>query len=203
MTIKIPIPTLLPLVGSIIFTLSPYTVYASQFTGSATAVTTIGSVSSACPQGWPTAHGYITQGPEGALDHARLLADYNESAIDIGSNTTGTPTYATFSGTVLVANTQYTPGVGYGIYVDIQGTCNGTAFTGRWAHLDYIDSAIQVGSKVNFGQLIGGIDSTGNSTGTHLHYSFIGLAMGTPYIPKNPAYPSCGRDDGTACGVFW
>ncbi len=177
----------------------PYTVFAASFSGSATAVTIIGTSSSQCPQSWPLAHGYITQGPQGTTSHYRLYP--NEQAIDIGGNPTDTPAFATFSGTVLVAQTDYTPGVGYGRYVDIQGTCNGAAFTGRWAHLDYIDGAVTVGSKVNFGQLIGGIDNTGNSEGTHLHYSFLGLTMGTPYIPQNPAFSTCNSN--VACNINW
>ncbi len=179
----------------------PYPVLASQFTGTARAIVAIGSTPTQCPQGWPTSHGYITQGPQGTTDHFRLYP--SEQAIDVGGNPIDTPTFATFSGTVLIVNSDYTPGVGYGKYVDIQGSCNGTTFTARWAHLDFIDGQIVAGNPVNIGQQIGGIDSTGHSTGTHLHYSFFGLTMGTPYIPQNPSSPSCDSDNGTACGIFW
>lgn len=181
--------------------LYPIPAFASQYTGTARAIVAIGSASAQCPQGWPLAHGYITQGVRGGTSHYRLYP--GEQAIDLGGNASDTQTFATFSGKVKYVIDEFTPGVGYGRYVDIEGTCNGTLFTARWAHLSYIDGAIVPDSQITIGQLIGGIDSTGNSSGTHLHYSFMGLTMGSPYITQNPSSPICQSDDGSACGVFW
>ena len=145
-------------------------------------------------------HGRITQGPQGSRSHNALRAG-GEEAIDIGDNPRGTPTYATFTGNVFYLNDD-PDASGYGNYVDIQGTCNGTVFRARWAHLNSISDLIQMGQPVSMGQSIGGIDDTGNSDGDHLHYSFFGLPMESPYIPQTPDPPSC-ADGAIPCNISW
>lgn len=174
-------------------------IWAATFTETGQAIVTVGSPPIQCPSGWPLVSGVITQGPLGSVSHAALYP--GEQAIDIGSNPLGTPTFATFSGKIVVA--QDFDDLHYGKHVDIEGICNGKTFIGRWAHLNSLDASITVGAQISKGQEIGKIDSTGNSTGTHLHYSFMNLEMGTPYIPQNPAFPSCQSDDGSSCAVSW
>ncbi|OGD83966.1 hypothetical protein A2775_02835 [Candidatus Curtissbacteria bacterium RIFCSPHIGHO2_01_FULL_39_57] len=172
----------------------------SAVSDSATAIVIIGHPQLSCPQGWPLRSGYISQGPEGSTSHRRLLP---EEAIDIGGNSMGTPTTATFTGTVQLIDTS-DPINGYGYHVDISGNCNGVPFVARWAHLEYVNNTIQEGQSVAFGQIIGGIDATGHvvpsgEAGTHLHYSFFGLSMQEPFIPQNPIPRNCDED----CGVSW
>lgn len=170
-------------------------IFASQYTSSGKATVLIGNAPSECPQGWPTTHGAISQGVQGATSHAALYP--NEQAIDVAVPT-GTPAYATFSGIVTVA--QPFNDAHYGIHVDVQGSCNGTTFTARWAHLLNIDSNITVGSQISPNQELGLADCTGNCNGPHVHYSFFSLTMGTPYIPKSPS-PTC--DSITDCAISW
>lgn len=73
----------------------------------------------------------------------------------------GTPIRATQTGTVVYAG----PRGAYGRFVEID---HGNGFRTRYAHMHRI--RVKVGQKVEFGQKIGTIGSTGRSTGPHLHY---------------------------------
>ena len=177
-------------------------------TDTAFSVTTVGSPPVGCPNGWPTKQGSITQGSQGPASHAKLylpgLDGLPESAIDIGGATThGTPAYATFAGQVTNAVNSASD-EGYGTYVDIAATCNGTYFVARWAHLKYnsIDSAITLGSTITFGQFIGEVDNTGWSEGDHLHYSLFFLDIET-YIPEVPQDLNCQVGTSIPCNVSW
>lgn len=74
---------------------------------------------------------------------------------------TGTPVVATAAGTV--TRSAFDPSYGNVVEVShIEG------FTTRYAHLSV--RAVQVGQKVQRGQSLGQLGSTGRSTGPHLHY---------------------------------
>lgn len=84
---------------------------------------------------------------------------------------TGTPIYATRSGTVTKA--AYQAG-GAGYYVSIS---HGDGFASIYMHMSrYVVSA---GQSVTQGQLIGYVGSTGVSTGPHLHF---GISYGGTYV---------------------
>ena len=74
---------------------------------------------------------------------------------------TGTPVYATGAGRVVKAGRSG----GYGKMVEIR---HKNGLVTRYAHLSRI--SVKVGHKVETGQRIGKVGSTGRSTGPHLHY---------------------------------
>lgn len=78
----------------------------------------------------------------------------------------GTPIYAAGSGVVEHAGRKG----GYGIYVRIRH--NGTYKT-AYAHMSGIARGVRGGTRVQQGQVIGYVGSTGRSTGPHLHYEVI------------------------------
>lgn len=75
----------------------------------------------------------------------------------------GTPIYATRSGTVTKAKSMTTS---YGNHVVIN---HGDGYSSLYAHMTYF--VVSAGEYVNRGQLIGYVGSTGNSTGPHLHFT--------------------------------
>lgn len=135
----------------------------------------IGQPPEDCPEGWPTAHGRITQGPNANYSHS------SQEAIDIGS-TFGNDVYATHQGRATYSRNH---SCGGGI-VKIEGTCNSQVFVSKFVHLK--TRAISEGQEVNQGDLVGtvGGDATTDtcSDGPHLHYEFeTVLEMAVPYIP--------------------
>lgn len=88
------------------------------------------------------------------------------TGIDItGPGAMGTPVLAANSGTVVVANTSFTPGVGYGKYVMID---HGGGVQTIYAHCSALN--VSVGQQVVTGQKIAEVGSTGWSTGPHIHF---------------------------------
>ncbi len=134
-----------------------------------TACIKIGSPPEDCPEGWPTTHGYITQGPHGSFSHR------NQEAIDIGVPV-GTPVYTSHEGEIIDSG-------GWGSdTVIIQGDCSGN-FNSVYTHLQ--TRAVRPGNHVSRGTLIGTSGYAG--TGPHLHYEFSNLVMAWPYIGTDPA----------------
>jgi murein DD-endopeptidase MepM/ murein hydrolase activator NlpD len=80
--------------------------------------------------------------------------------IDVAAPT-GTPVNSMANGKVVFAGKR--GGYGNMIIVD-----HGNGVTTRYAHLNSIN--VQPGQQVNAGQPMGGVGSTGNSTGPHLHF---------------------------------
>jgi len=76
----------------------------------------------------------------------------------------GTAVYAYSSGRVVEAG--WNGGYGYNIVLD-----HGNGLKTRYAHLSKI--SVKYGQKVETGQRIGSVGSTGNSTGSHLHFEVI------------------------------
>ncbi|GAB4522929.1 MAG: hypothetical protein Fur0018_05260 [Anaerolineales bacterium] len=128
--------------------------------------------------------GAITEGPVGSTafvwpaDHHYLSGyDYtpqaNHYGIDIDGET-GDPIYAVDSGVVVYAGWN---DWGYGNMVVID---HGNGWQSLYAHLSVLN--VQCGSYVFSGDVIAAMGSTGNSTGSHLHFEL----MHTQYGKVNP-----------------
>lgn len=105
---------------------------------------------------WPVDGGYVYMPIWGYRGH---------TGNDISGIPSGTPIRASASGTVTYSG--YTAG-GYGRHIKID---HGNGIQTLYAH----NSAnyVRVGERVIQGQKIGGIGSTGNSTGNHCHFEII------------------------------
>lgn len=93
---------------------------------------------------------------------------------------TGTPVRATKGGTVSISQHQTRNGrsAGYGNWIEIKHD-DGTS--SRYGHLNSRD--VQVGQKIQPGQVIGTVGNTGTSTGAHLHFE-IRNAQGQAVDPQ-------------------
>ena len=79
---------------------------------------------------------------------------------------TGTPVFAGGNGTIDFAGRNG----GYGKYIRIR---HNNEYKTAYAHLSNFKKGISKGVRVNQGDVIGFVGSTGNSTGPHLHYEII------------------------------
>ena len=104
---------------------------------------------------WPTITPYRLSSPFG-WRWGRM-----HTGIDISGTGHGSPIFASDGGTVVQAGWSG----GYGLMVTID---HRNGFSSMYAHLARIN--VSVGQRVSQGQIIGGMGSTGNSTGTHLHF---------------------------------
>lgn len=125
------------------------------------------------------------------LDGARLTSDFGmrthpvlggrrkHKGIDLAAPT-GTPVYATADG--IVDRAEWFSS--YGLYVEIG---HGAELETRYAHMSRL--AVAEGQRVNKGDVIGYVGSTGRSTGPHLHYEvrIAGIAVNPiPYMVESP-----------------
>ena len=78
----------------------------------------------------------------------------------------GTPIYAGGNGVIEFAGNNG----GYGKYIRIR---HNNEYKTAYAHLSKFNKGITKGARVNQGNIIGFVGSTGNSTGPHLHYEII------------------------------
>ncbi len=127
-------------------------------TGAGTGTSNIGSQS--C-NGGPIGSGFIwpTNGP-----HTISGNDYGPGHLGIDiSAPEGTPILAASAGVVVIAQGGYN--YGYGNFVEID---HGNGYATIYAHLSQINVSVCEG--VGAGQLVGSAGSTGNSTGSHLHF---------------------------------
>jgi murein DD-endopeptidase MepM/ murein hydrolase activator NlpD len=92
----------------------------------------------------------------------------------------GTPVMAAGNGTIVEATRHR----GYGNYVRIR---HQGGYETAYAHLSGFGKKISAGSRVEQGQIIGYVGSTGLSTGPHLHYEV--YAKGVPVNPNDAKLP--------------
>jgi hypothetical protein len=136
--------------------------------GSFTASVIIGNPPAACPQGWPTRTGSVSQGPEGGTSHGDPPVTYGTGgleAIDIGVEHENV--YSTVDGTV----TDIYSGSGA---EDLRITvvpfnCPNLEIVGYW-HLLSVDPLVRINEPIIFGQVVGISGLQG--TGYHTHYQF-------------------------------
>lgn len=132
---------------------------------------------------WPTAGGVSS--PYGMRLHPILHYYRLHDGDDIGGKC-GQPIYAAQSGTVVKAEMGYNGGSGNNVRID-HGDINGQNVETAYLHMtDYV---VTVGEKVDKGQLVGHVGSTGLSTACHLHFSAYINGRGTDpmqFIGWNP-----------------
>ncbi|AQU80810.1 murein hydrolase activator EnvC family protein [Planococcus faecalis] len=98
------------------------------------------------------------------------------------ANVTGTPISAAASGIVSYAGNMS----GYGNVVIVTHSINGQTHATVYAHMNSIN--VSVGQSVSQGQQVGGMGSTGRSTGTHLHFEIhVGPWNGARSNAVNPS----------------
>lgn len=113
---------------------------------------------------YPSIPGYFARPVAGGVK-TQELHGYN--AVDIGASS-GSSIMASAAGTVIISKTGGYNG-GYGTYIVISHA-NGTQTL--YAHMS--KNYAKVGQKVEQGQIIGAVGSTGWSTGAHLHFEIRG-----------------------------
>jgi murein DD-endopeptidase MepM/ murein hydrolase activator NlpD len=93
----------------------------------------------------------------------------------------GTPIYAAGNGTIVFAGRKG----GYGNYIRIRHNGN---YETAYAHMTGFARGMRTGRRVNQGQVIGYVGTTGRSTGPHLHYEV--LRQGQQVNPMRIRMPS-------------
>jgi murein DD-endopeptidase MepM/ murein hydrolase activator NlpD len=94
--------------------------------------------------------------------HPLLRYSKMHTGVDFGAPT-GTPIRAAGSGVVNLAGRHGA----YGIAVVLK---HGAKYKTLYAHMSRLAAGVRSGAKINQGQIIGYVGTTGRSTGPHLHY---------------------------------
>jgi len=100
-------------------------------------------------------------------NYRRTQGLHGHNAVDLAAPL-GTPIYAAAAGKIIVAKSSGWNG-GYGNYIVI---AHGNGTQTLYAHLSRV--GVNIGSRVSQGENIGAMGSTGNSTGSHLHFEVRG-----------------------------
>lgn len=112
--------------------------------------------------------GVLTSGPQW-----RSYGYHPGADIGVPGNAPGTPIYAIDGGRVVYAGWGQS-GTGFGNYGNVVAITHSSGqlsgLTTVYAHLQNINRNVRVGSDIGAGALLGGMGSTGYSTGTHLHF---------------------------------
>jgi len=114
------------------------------------------------PDGWPVNGGYVSSGFGYRQDPFNGRRAFHEG-VDI-ANSRGAPVKALASGVVTHSGDR----PGYGLVVEIN---HGNGYTTRYAHT--LSNLVKVGDKIEKGQEIALVGSSGRSTGPHLHFEIL------------------------------
>jgi len=152
---------------------------------------------------WPTT-GCISQWYDSYNPELYSGGCHRAIDIDVLGNR-GTPVVAAREGTIYKVVNNCTEGDwgcggGFGNYVAIEHQYGGITFYTTYAHLQSIQ--VSVGQSVNQGDIIGGADSTGMSTGDHLDFRLMtgDAPTGATYDPLSYLPPPPPPNDCPACG---
>lgn len=132
------------------------------------------------PSIWPTDSRKVSSAYGYRKDPFTRKASYHEG-IDISANS-GEPVYATADGVVTFAG--YDGGHGRSVKIK-----HASGLTTRYSHLKKY--TVKEGQKVEKGEQIGEVGSTGRSTGPHLHYEIIKNGVS---IDPAPYMETSGKD---------
>ena len=120
----------------------------------------------------PSASGYIfpVQGLSKSNINNKTYPSYKgHTGVDVNIGVSGKSVVAVKDGTVVISEARISNGkyYSYGEYIVIS---HGDGTMTLYAHMLANSRKVKVGDKVKQGQVIGTVGSTGNSTGTHLHF---------------------------------
>ncbi|MCG6872641.1 MAG: M23 family metallopeptidase [Gammaproteobacteria bacterium] len=115
------------------------------------------------PAGWPVDGGYVSSGFGNRRDPFNGKRDFH-AGVDI-ANKLGAPVKAVASG--VVTHVDHNRG-GYGLMVEIN---HGNGYRTRYAH--NLEAMVEVGQRVEKGQQIALVGSSGRSTAPHLHFEIL------------------------------
>lgn len=124
---------------------------------------------------WPTNVNNITQrfGANPAV-YQKFKCDgiplWGHEGVDLSASL-GSPIYACADGLVSRVEPSAVNGGNYGIHVRIKHFIDIEEYETIYGHFQKIVDGLKVGDSVRRGKIIGYADSTGNSTGNHLHLS--------------------------------
>lgn len=130
------------------------------------------------PSGWARPGGGWITSYYG--NRAAGVGSSNHEAVDI-ANGCWTPVYAASVGTVV--NASYHWSFGYNIIID-----HGGGLTTRYAHMPADGFTVGYGQRVEAGQQIGYMGTTGQSTGCHLHFEVRAGGLSTDPLPFMAAF---------------
>ena len=115
---------------------------------------------------WPTLESSYITSPYGSRPHPIQGVIKNHDGIDIGGNT-GDPVYAAADGIVIYSDFN-NGGYGNMIMIDHGVSNEGMKIVTLYAHGD--ERLKNIGDVVKKGDIIMEMGSTGNSTGSHVHF---------------------------------
>jgi murein DD-endopeptidase MepM/ murein hydrolase activator NlpD len=119
----------------------------------------------ASPTGWPVQGGWVSSGFGMRADPFTGQTSYHDG-VDIASGM-GAPIKALSRGVITYVG-QKQGRDGYGLVVEIN---HSNGFTTRYAHLRQV--LVKVGERVEKGQAVALVGSSGRSTGPHLHFEVL------------------------------